>query len=235
MRSVWVRSLVSLFVVGAVWGGWYWFEEKRFQQTLLQAETDFTGGRYHLARQRLSVLTKQRPGSSEAAYQLGLCEEKLGHFDAALRVWSEVAPDSAFHVKASIGRVLVLMNSGRFSQAEELLASLPRGKGPYAAHLQQQFEDVLRTEGRMQECRRLIAQSWPGSSDPPGVLKRLYLLETSPFPVDFVKAAIKRGPADDDRIWLAEAHLAIWSGRFADAARWLDACEKKLPDDQGSG
>jgi enediyne biosynthesis protein E4 len=232
MRWVWVGSIVCLFTVGAVWGGWYWFDEKRFQQTLEQAETDFTGGRYHLARQRLSVLTRQRPGSSEATYQLGLCEEKLGHFDAALRAWSEVAPDSALYIQASIGRVLVLMNSGRFSQAEELLASLPRGKGPYAGHLQQQFQDVLRTEGRMQECRRLIAQAWPGSSDPPGVLKGLHLLETSPFPVDFVKEAIKRGPADDDRIWLAQAHLAIWAGRFADAARWLDACEKKRPDDQ---
>ena len=127
------------------------------------------------------------------------------------------------------------MNLGRFSQAEDLVALLPRDKGPYAGHVQQQWELLLRTEGRMQECRRLIAEAWKVSSDLPGLLKRLYLLENTPFPVDFVKEAIKRGPADDDRIWLAEAHLAIWSGRFADAARWLGACEKRRPDDQRSG
>ena len=44
-----------------------------------EAEEEMAGGRYRPARQRLAELTKRRPGSSEAAYQLGLCEENLGH------------------------------------------------------------------------------------------------------------------------------------------------------------
>src|SRR5262249_46826340 len=35
----------------------------------------------------------------------------------------------------------------------------------------------------------------------------------------------------DDRIWLGRANLALKTGRFDEAARWLDACSKRRPDD----
>ena len=71
-----------------------------------------------------------------------------------------------------------------------------------------------------------------GAPDPSYVLKRLYILEDAAFPVDYVKQSLKTGDPDDDRVWLGQANLAIWSGRFEEAGRWLDACEKRRPDDQ---
>ena len=39
------------------------------------------------------------------------------------------------------------------------------------------------------------------------------------------------GRRDDDRVWLGRANLAIKTGRFDEAARWLDACSERRPDD----
>jgi tetratricopeptide (TPR) repeat protein len=36
---------------------------------------------------------------------------------------------------------------------------------------------------------------------------------------------------EDDRIWLAKANLAISQGAFDEAARWLDSCLRRRPED----
>ena len=199
---------------------------------LEQAEKEMEGGRYSLARQRFLELRQRRPQSDEAAYQLGICEEKLGRLDAALTAWSGVPADSPFFIKASIGSALTLMNLGRYSQAERVLMSIPRHTGPYAAHVRQQIELVLRIEGRTQEARDIILEAWPEASDPSDVLKRLYELEVTPIPVDYVRAALKQGDPNDDRVWLGLGNLALWTGQLEESARWLDACVRKRPDDQ---
>jgi thioredoxin-like negative regulator of GroEL len=233
MRSMWVwiaACLLGLFAV--IWGGWRRFDDVRFRRALEQADRDIAQGRIRQARQRLADLTKRRLGSGEAAYQLGICEEKLGHAEAALTAWSAIAAESPFFIKGSIGRALVLMNAGRFSLAENLLASLPRDTGPYAAHVRQEIEVLLRIEGRTQEARDLIVEAWRGATDPSEVVQRLYLLEDAPYPLDYVKEALTRGNPADERVWLGHANLATWSGRFHEAARWLDACERQRPFDQ---
>ena len=60
----------------------------------------------------------------------------------------------------------------------------------------------------------MIVEAWPGATDPSDVLKRLYLLEDAPFPVEYVKEALKTGDPNDDRVWLGQANLAIWLGRI---------------------
>ena len=87
---LWVASLLALVAVIA--GGWFLVADQRFRRELDQAEKDMAGGRYHLARQGFLGLWTRRPHSGEVAYQLGLCEEKLGHLEAALATWSEVRP-----------------------------------------------------------------------------------------------------------------------------------------------
>ena len=78
----------------------------------------------------------------------------------------------------------------------------------------------------------LIIEAWRGASDHTEVLKRLYLLEDAPFPADYVTQALKKGDPDDDRVWLGQANLAIWSGDFQEAGRRLLACAERRPDDQ---
>jgi hypothetical protein len=47
---------------------------------------------------------------------------------------------------------------------------------------------------------------------------------------DFLERARGQAP-DDDRIWLGKANLAIRQGFFDEAARWLDACLRRRPED----
>ena len=203
-----------------------------FRRDLAQAEKAMAEGRDRPARQQLAELTNRRPRSTEAAYQLGLCEDVLGHKAAAMKIWSGIAPGSPFFIQAALGRVLLLMNAGKFSQAEDLLVSLPCDRGAYAGHVRSQLELLLRIEGRDKERRSLIVESWPGGAGPSDVLKRLFMLEDAPFPLDYVREALARGDQNDDRFWLGRANLATWCGRYEEANRWLDPCEWRRPEDQ---
>src|SRR5260370_40569923 len=71
-------------------------------------------------------------------------------------------------------------------------------------------------------------------SSPVETLERLYKLEIDPFPVEGVRRALEaaaKAAPDDDRVWLARAHLASRLGELAEANRWLDRCLCRRPDD----
>jgi predicted Zn-dependent protease len=214
------------------WGGWRWIEDRRYRSEIALAEKDMAGGRHRQARQRLADLTRRHPLASEAAYDLGECEDRLGHPEAALSAWSSVLPDSPLYAKAAVARAWVLIHSGRLGPAEETLRALRHLDSTEAAQVLQVHEHLLRLEGRTNEARDLIFASWRGAPDPAAVLKRLYILEDSSFPLDYVKDVLKKGDPGDDRVWLGRANVSIWQGRLAEAASWLDACEKRRPDDQ---
>jgi tetratricopeptide (TPR) repeat protein len=232
MRRLFAGVAVVLSLVAAVWGGWCWVEEQRYRSQVAQAEREMAGGRYRLARQHLADLVQRRPGSSEAAYQLGRCEEQLGQPDAALSSWSRIAADSPLYAKASLGRAWLLINSGRLAQAEAVLEAIPDDQGPDALPVRQAREHLLRLEGRVLEARALIIASWRGAPDPSFVLKRLYILEDAAFPLDYVKRVLAMGSPEDDRVGLGLANIAIWQGRFDEAARRLDDCAGRRPRDQ---
>ena len=151
MRSATLWILLSLGVVAVAWAGWYSIDEKHYRRELGRAEAELTDGHTDAARRRLLLLRDRRPKSDGVAYQLGLCEEKLGHPDAALAIWSEVASDSPLFVKASLGRVLTLMNLGHYRAAEELLATIPR-KGPYAAICASNTRRFYGSKGGRRKC-----------------------------------------------------------------------------------
>src|SRR5262245_9363210 len=79
---LWFAAGLALAVV--VWGGYRALSDRRLRAELVQAERDFTAKRFPQARLRLSRLAAQWPGDKELQYRLGLCEEALGRFDAAV-------------------------------------------------------------------------------------------------------------------------------------------------------
>jgi len=192
---------------------------------------DMAAGRQSMARKRLVDLVASRLLQDEALYQLGLCDEARGRFDAALAAWERIPHGSPFTPKATIARARALANAGRFAAAEELLTARPRPPGPEGSLLRQGLELLLRIEGRNNEVLPLIVETWEGAADPAIVLRRIYLLDNSAFPIDYVRTTLQAGERDDDRIWLGKANLATWNGQFAEAAHWLDRCTQRRPND----
>jgi tetratricopeptide (TPR) repeat protein len=232
MRSSWLWIAMSLGVVIVVWGVWSWVGQKRFQRELSEAKREMASGLHQLARQRLFILTAQRPDVAEAVYQLGLCEEVLGHFRSAEAFWSRIPASSPFAHKAALARARLLINTGRFAPAESLLLSVPRGRGPDAAQASQALQLLYHLEGRTAEITELIRESWVNSSDPASVLRQLYVIDHSAFPVDHVRKTLQSTDSDDDRVWLGNANLAAWTGRLDEASQWLDRCAERRPDDE---
>jgi tetratricopeptide (TPR) repeat protein len=232
MRSRWLWIAVSLGAITAGWGGWSWLSTRQFRQELLAADREMERGLHQLARRRLAALAGRRPASSEAAYKLGVCEEILGHPDAAELIWSQLAPTSPFAAKANLGRARILMNSGRLAPAEALLVSLLGHEGPDAEQARQALQLLYHLEGRTHELRASIEDSWPRSSDPAHLLSRLFLVDHSAFPIDHVKKALEAADQNDFGVWLGRANLAIWTGQLDEAARWLDRCAERRPNDE---
>ena len=46
MRSRWLWIALSLGLLAVVWGGWIWFEERRFQRELNDALSEMAGGHF---------------------------------------------------------------------------------------------------------------------------------------------------------------------------------------------
>jgi tetratricopeptide (TPR) repeat protein len=231
MRFRWLRCVLALTAIGAIWGGWSWIRLRADRDELGQSQREVAEGRHQVARKRLVELVKRRPSWGGAYYQLGLCEEARDQAEAALAAFSRVSPSSPFATKAAIASGRVYLNTGRFAAAEALLLPLRRGRDPDSTLVRQSLELLDRIEGRNREVRELILESWEQSPDPAHVLRRLYLLDDMAFPLDYVKQALRGGDPRDDRVWLGRANLATWLGQFDEAARWLDDCEKRRADD----
>ena len=73
--------------------------------------------------------------------------------------------------------------------------------------------------------------------DRAAALRDYWKLDTDPIPQWRSRPAAEpqeKAP-NDDRAWLPRANLATRSGRFDEAAKWLDECEKARPTTRRSG
>ena len=117
------------------------------------------------------------------------------------------------------------------AQAEAILESLPRDLGADGSEVRRVLELVYRFEGRMDDVRSLIVESWKGAADPPAVLRRLFVLDRAKYPAeDGRQSRGQRRPKR--RPPLAGQGEPGDSERLPDEARrWLDRCKAKRPQD----
>jgi tetratricopeptide (TPR) repeat protein len=229
-RRLW-QSLVLGGIALGLWAWWGSIEDRRGQEALAAAQREMESGHHAMARQRLQHLIRGHRFRDEAYYRLGLCEEARGRFDLAMAMWEEVSAASPFAVKAAIARAQVLTNSGKFTQVEELLDTIPWRQQPESRQVRQSLELLLLLEGRPDEVLRLILELWQGSDSPVDVLRQVYQLDNAVFPVDYVRSALSAADPYDGRVCLGKANLAMWLGRFDEAAGWLDKALARRPDD----
>ena len=236
MRSRWVSWLflaATALLVG--WGALWTVAERRFQAGLQQARMDIESNRFEAAGRWLAAQSASRPRDIEVAFLLGVCEAKSGRFEAALAAWERVPLISPFGAKAALARAETMVQDlGRFADAEVVLSDALPIVGSREPQLRNLFNQLLFWEGRVDEARRLLQSGWNSSTNRVGDLRSLWVIDGSVLTIEPIQAVVEqaaRKSPGDDRLWLARANLALLSGRFSEAARWLDACLERRPED----
>lgn len=233
-RKFLIGAAVLLALAGSAGGAMRVLAVRKLRAELDRAGREMKGGLMSLAYSRLAGLEQRWPGQPEVEYQLGLCELARGRRGEALAAWGRVPRRSAFAVLAAGQRATQLINSGRYTPAEavieEALGDAP-ATDPDLDGLRRVYNRLLRFEGRVDDVRRLLRATWCRSPDPASVLKELWLLDNSPFPVEAWQRSLENADPEDDRVWLGRASQATLTGRFAEAARLLDACQRRRPED----
>jgi enediyne biosynthesis protein E4 len=239
----WKPVLLLALVAGALlWVGWRWLRMRRYRMALVEIREQIEAGRHGAAARKLTELLTREPGSDEATYLLGLCEKVRGRTEAAAATWARVRPNSPFAVPATLARAVLEADRGRLADAERVLNQAlvdPRIDG---VDLRRLCASLYWHEGRLEESRRLVEANWEGldragrgGTERAMALTRFRIaLSMGTSAAEAVRTFLERTARlapEDDRVWLGRANLAIRHGEFAKAARWLDACLKRRPDD----
>jgi thioredoxin-like negative regulator of GroEL len=232
---VWVLTVVA----GGLFGvGWKWREVRRYRRSLADIKQEIANARFGIAARKLDDFLRWRPDSDEALYLLGLCEKRRGRADAAARAWDAIPPSSTLAPQAIAGRVKLLIERKRFADAEQFIKGMPKVARVDSILL----GPVYCQQGRFEEAERLIEARWQhlnqmgeGGSEKAIDLVRMHIeLRRKSPPIDAIRAFFNQAAVlapEDDRIWLGRANLAIRAGSHDEAARLLDACLRRRPDD----
>src|SRR5262249_58873818 len=77
-----------------------------------------------------------------------------------------------------------------------------------------------------------VRDLWGRSSQAVGLLKELWDIDATVYPVVAIQRVLDVADPNDDRVWLARANLAIKTGWYDEARKRLDACLSRRPDDR---
>jgi thioredoxin-like negative regulator of GroEL len=235
MRRRLLVAILGVTVVGGAWGAVRWVDSWRYRKSLEQAKARIASGLPTEARRLLAEAVLRWPAEGEVKFLLGACEQALGRPDAAEAVWSRVAPDSPYAAHAAILRVRLLLKRDRFAEAEELLPIALRASGQHAIEARETLVALFKLEGRFDEVRTLVQDGWNSYPDRFGLLRQLANLDSiNPVPIEKIWPALERAAEnspDDDRVLLGRANLAIRTGDFGKAKRWLEDCLWRRPID----
>jgi enediyne biosynthesis protein E4 len=234
--------LCTAIVAAWLWGGWKWWEHRRYRKAMAEVEAAIEDGRPGTATRKLTALLAWQPDSDEALYRLGTCEMDQGRTDAADKAWARIRPDSPFASEAILGRTHIRAQRGRFAETEQLIQDALNDPRIDESNLALSLGPVWCLQGRVDETLALIEARWDvlyragaGDSQPAINLIRGYNeVRRSPIPVEVVRSSLEQAAQwvpDDDRIWLGRANLAIRVGSYDEAKHWLDACLRRRPED----
>ena len=227
-------SLAVLAILAAA--AWWLVGQWQVRCVIPWADAEMKLGRIQAVRDHLAWLTRYWPGHGGVDYRLGVCEENLGHVDLALAAWARVPRDSLLFPHASVERGRLLIHRfGRFTEAEELLQSLLQRQPPAPA-ARWLLSQVLLWEGRTGEVRRLLQDGFRTmrGKDRPIALRELWRLDAVVVAREELADPLEHASefaADDHRVWVARANLALRYGNGPEARRWIDTCLEKHADD----
>jgi tetratricopeptide (TPR) repeat protein len=228
---------------GIVWIGWTWWSVRQFRAAMTLVDSEMATGRFGAAARDLEQVLAGNPSAGEAAYALGMCEQKRGRNLEADQAWARVAPGSRFLHRAVLARLQLFHDTGRLAMAERLIVDAARDPRNDRTALMVLLVPVYSEIGRSREAAWLIEDRWndlyhKGEATPDESIKlvRLHIELTWAPPVvenlrPYLDQAGRLAP-NDDRVWLGKASLALQTGQPDEAGRWLDACERLRPADR---
>jgi hypothetical protein len=228
-------AVLGLALAAGAWWAARWDAERRYQADLEAAKAAMVRRAAAPARAALARAEARFPARGEAPYLLGAFEASLGRGEAAEAALARVPPGSEFAAPAALMLARRALEADRMATAEPLLRAALGGAGRTGIEAREVLLNLLKLQGRAEEARRLVREGWAIYPDRVGTLQQLWRLDT-PSPVSLeqhryvVEQAGQRAP-DDDRVWLAQAALAIRLSRFEEARGWLARCEARRPAD----
>jgi tetratricopeptide (TPR) repeat protein len=206
-------------------------------------EREIKAGRYATACRDLDrLLSWKADPKGGLLYLLGSCELARGRPREAGAAWERVPPGSAFAERAIRGRMRLLHETGQFAAGERLITAAAEDPRNDRTALFVLLVPMFRTVGRIEEAVRFVEDRWEhlnalgeGALEPTIKLLQLHIeLTCRSIPAEsdraFLNGAARLTP-EDDRVWLGRANLAIRTGDFDEAGRWLDACQQRRPED----
>ena len=136
----------------------------------------------------------------------------------------------------------LFLDRGQLADAEQFINDTANDPRNFRSAVRVLLAPVYSQLGRVDEAERSIRARWEdlnetgeGSADRAIVLVRLLIeIKWKGTPVEAVRASLDqagRAAPRDDRVWLGRANLAIRTGAYDEAGRWLTACLRSRPDD----
>ncbi len=237
-RRGWIFALAAVFSAGGIaWAVAEVVAESRFRLVVERARIDARSGRFDSARRSLSALPDWRLADPEAGDLLATCEHAAGHYEVALAAWARIPPGSPRETAIALARARTLVgNLGRFAEAERILEDVVsrRGPDPLRIDARHTLSQLYFLESRPEAMRRLIREGQADWRDPPAELRDLWQIDDATVLLDEIRRSVREASKldpEDDRVWLAEAGLALLEGRLADASKKLADCLGRRPDD----
>jgi len=219
-RSVRSRWLLCFLVACAVTLGGCGGAQARKARHLEKGHAFYAAHNYEKARVEFRNALQIAPNDSEARYQNGLVDEKLGNVREAAQFYQGAIDSNADNIEARVALARLYLLSGASDRAlETIKPSLARHPDDgrlltIRAGARVQLKDL---DGALQDGERAVRSS-PGSEDAVAVLAGIYKARGDDDKArDLLEGSIKRFPNSVDlRLVLAQLYLSLDQGAKAE-------------------
>ena len=191
-------------------------------------------GRDDEAREIFAALADEGYVTDRLLLLLGQSEQTTGRFDQALKAWSKVSAGSKAGNEAVILRSNLLIERGRWAEAEAILLPLVERRGGETDEARFRLAWLYHRQNRIAESKALIEALWSRVPDRRATLRQLWMLDDDPTQYEGIRVDLERASKlspSDDRVLLGRANLAARSGKFDEASALLKDCSRSRPDD----
>jgi tetratricopeptide (TPR) repeat protein len=147
-----------------------------------------------------------------------------------------------YEQRAFLARLRLFHDTGRLAAAEQLVLDSVKNPRYDRTQLMVMLVPIYSQIGRSDEAERLIEERFQHLTETDEVTQEQAIKLLQPHIDLTVKAStaellrlyldqMGKLAQDDDRVWLGRANLAIQTGKYDDAKRWLDACQRRRAND----